>query len=349
MSQWIGAMAAARGGQGVPVPYDELPITQGTCSLIADALAVMDLYAADQFTGDRLPDQFNVLRQPNPDESRGETIVKIVNSLYWTGNAEALNGPRQDGLVDSITVVNPNSCQPVTDPADDLRIAGWLLNGVRRGRDQITHWKLNDDPRRGPMGESPLKRCATALDTYGWAYRYLADFFANGGNPSHTLRSKIELDGAKITELAEEWVAARRQQRPAFIPPWLEYNEGSGANDLHSVVEVLGFAAAEVARAVNLPVSLANAPTAGYSLQYRNTNEEFRRWLAVSLGTTWIARVERGFTTLLPYGIVAKMDPTPLFRTDLFPESGQTAPAPATAPALTADVGAGATIAELPA
>jgi hypothetical protein len=67
----------------------------------------------------------------------------------------------------------------------------------------------------------------------------------------------------------------------------------------------------------------------------------------VSLGTTWIARLERGFTTLLPEGVAAKMDPSPLYRTDLFPDES-TAPAP---PAVTAPSGAGAgvTDSEVPA
>lgn len=329
---WIGAAMSVRAGHGTPVPYDQLPITQGTCSLIADCLSVMDLYPVDELTGERVngPDRgdtYNVLRRPNPDESRGETIVKLAQSLYWTGNAMALNGSRDTaGVVDAIRVVNPNSAQHHPDPGDELRIAKWTIGTADFGRSAVSHWKLNDDPRRGPLGESPLRRCSTALDTYGWAYRYLADFFANGGNPSHTLKSKIELDGTQITELAEEWVLARRQQRPAFIPPFLEYNAESGSNDLHSTIETLGFAAAEVARMLNLPPSLANAPVIGYSLTYANTSDELRRWLVLSLRTTWMARLERGFSTLLPDGVAARLDPAPLF--DLFPESGDAPAAP---------------------
>lgn len=346
VSQWLGYVSSVRAGHGSPVPYDQLPITQGTASLIADAIAVMDLYAVDERTGQRVSEDYTVLRRPSPDESRGESLVKIVQSMFWTGNAGAMNGPRDSsGAVDAITVLNPDHLSAIPHPEDDLLIQGWRYNQRTFVRSDITHWKLNDDPRRGPMGESPLRRCSTALDTYGWAYRYLADFFANGGNPSHTLKSKVELAPEKITELATEWVDARQQRRPAFIPNWLDYSEGSGANDLHSVVEVLSFAAAEVARALNLPVSLVNAPTAGYSLQYRNTNDEFRRWLAVSLGTTWMARIERGFSTLLPDGHAARLDPSPLYRSDLFPD---TAPPEATPLAPPREVGAPTTASEVP-
>lgn len=343
VSQVIGQLAAVRAGTGVPVPYDQLPITQGTASLIADALAAMPIRPVDERTGDELElDRYPVLRQPNPEEDRADTVHKIAQALYWTGNAQALNGPvdPSTGAVLSITVLNPNSIGPDVDELDELRVRGWYLYGEWIARSRITHWKLNDDPRRGPLGSSPLQRCATALDTYGWAYRYLADYFANGGLPSSILKSKLELDPAKITELSTEWVAARQHKRPAFLPNWLELDVPPSNGELEHVIRVLGFAAAEVARALNLPVSLVNAPVEGYSLQYSNAGEEFRRWLATSLGTTWIARIERGFSQLLPDGVVARLDPSTLYRTDLYPDqSAITAPARLETPARSLEAG----------
>lgn len=332
VSQVIGQLAAVRAGTGTPVPYDQLPITQGSATLIADALAAMPLYPVDERTGAPLdPDLYPVLQQPNPDEDRADTVHKIGQALYWTGNAQALNGPidPDTGAVTAINVLNPTSIGPDVDDVDELRIRGWYLNGQWLPRTRVTHWKLNDDPRHGPLGRSPLQRCATALDTYGWAYRYLADYFANGGLPSATMKSKIELDPTKITELAREWVEARKYRRPAFLPQWLDLDVPASNGELEHVIRVLGFAAAEVARALNMPVSLVNAPVEGYSLQYSNTGEEFRRWLATSLGTTYVARVERGFSQLLPYGVAARLDPSTLYRADLYPDAQTATPAPA--------------------
>ena len=333
ITQWIGELAQVRAGTGAAVPYDQLPITQGTASLIADALGAMPLYPVDERTGRPLDSRFPVLDQPNPDEDRADTVHKIAQSLYWTGNAQALNGPlEQDGSVSAITVLNPDSVGAQVDPLDELRVRYWEVYGQQYPRQAVTHWKLNDDPRKGPLGESPLKRCATALDTYGWAYRYLGDYFAQGGNPSSIMKSKMELPPAKVTELVDEWVEARKLKRPAFLPHFLDYEVPPSSGELRDVIEVLGFAAAEVARALNLPVSLVNAPVQGYSLQYANVGEEFRRWLATSLGTTWIARIERGFSQLLPAGVAARMDPSQLYRPDLYGET--TAPATPSVPTL---------------
>src|SRR5688572_18303864 len=320
ISSWLTALMTARSGTGMPVPYDELPITVGTCQLIADALAAMPLHPVD-LDGRRTSDTFAVLEQPNPEEDRGETIHKIAQAMYWTGNGPVLNGPRDSsGAVEAITVLNPLSVDHMADPLDELRVKTWLINGQDVGRLAVTNFKLNDDPRRGPMGRSPLVQCATALDTYGWAYRSIGDHFAQGGPPNMVIKSKTELDPAKIVELSEEWISARRQTRPAFLPQWLDLEIPNTSGELAQTIEVLSMAAAEVARLLNLPVALVNAPVAGYSLQYSNVGDEFRRWLAVSLGTTWVARIERGFSQLLPPNRRARMDPSQLYRPDLFPE-----------------------------
>lgn len=325
VSQVLGELLSARSGTGTPVPYDELPITQGAVMLIADAIASMDLVAVDApRNGAPVAGEFAVLRQPNPEEDRADTLHKIVQSLFWSGNAYGLVPfeRRASGEVEAITILNPDSVGVQTDPMNDLRVAWWSIHGQRADRHRVNHWKMNDDPRKGPLGRSPLKLCATALETYGWAYRYLGDFFAGGGNPGSVLNTSIELDPAKIEEVANEWVAARKQARPAILPKWITFDVPPTSGELAETVKVLEFATSEVARMLNIPVSLVNAPVAGYSLQYSNVGDEFRRWLAVSLGTTWIARIERGFSALLPEGVYAKLDPSNLFRADLFPETG---------------------------
>lgn len=319
VSQVLGELMSARAGTGTPVPYDELPITQGVASLISDSLASMSVYPVD-LAGTPIAAEFPILARPDPDEHRADTVHKLAQSLFWTGNGYAL----KNDAADAITVLNPDSIGYTPATYNDLKIGAWTVNGELVARDQIVHWKLNDDPRAGPLGRSPLRKCQSALDTYGWAYRYLGDFFAGGGNPGSVLKSKLELDPAKVSELATEWVAARKQARPAMLPSWLDLEIPPSSGELGEVVAVLGFAAAEVARMLNLPVSLVNAPVAGYSLQYSNVGDEFRRWLAVSLGTTWVARIERGFTQMLPPGVEARLDPSTLYRPDLFPD--QTGP-----------------------
>lgn len=328
----LGALIQQRSVTGTPVPADELPITQGLVTLIADAIGDMEMYPVDRPGNDpraqRLPDRFPILEQPDPDEERADTVHKIVQSLFWKGNGWALNGEiGANGAVDAITVLDPNEVGWLPNPDHSLKVRKWTINGREVERGALTWWKINDNPTKGPLGKSPVQICSTALETYGWAYSYLADYFQLGGNPHQVFTSKLDLSPGKITELADEWIRSRQEHRPPFLPSWLDFQVPPTSQELEQVVRVLEFAAAEFARMCNVPVSLVNAPVAGYSLQYSNVGDEFRRWLAVSLGTTWIRRVERGFSQLLPTGVWCKLDPGGLFPADLFPEpAGQPAP-----------------------
>lgn len=332
---WISAAFAARSQTGTGLTVEELPIAQGLVALISDSIAAMDLYAVDgpTYTARRLPNVYHVLEQPDPDEDRGDTLHKLVQSMFWGGvnggNAWALRGPIDpvSGAVDAITVLNPDEVGWLPNPRNSLKVGRWTLNGAGYERGALVWWKLNDNPRTGPLGRSPVAMAARALDMYGWAYRYIADYFAGGGNPGSVLKSKLELPPTRIAELADEWTTARQQRRPAFLPNWLDLDIPPNSGEVASVVAVLEFAAAEFARLCNVPPTLVNAPTPGYSLTYSNTSDEFRRWLAVSLRTTWVRRLERGFSSLLPDGVYARLDPAPLFADEL------AAPSPAPAPA----------------
>lgn len=311
-------------GTASPITVDQLPIVQGLANLHADMVSQFPLNAVEEATGALITDQFAVLVQPDPTEPLGETLHKIVQSMWYTGNAFGLT------TGDAIRIQNPNSCsvQPSFDGLDDLRIEWFYIHGEQVPVEQIVLWKINDDPRRGPLGASPLARCWQAVENYAWAYRYLADYYTSGGNPSLILRSRNATDPQQAEELWLLWLTARRAGRPAVLPYDVEVEESPAPTDISDTVAVLGFCAAEICRATNTPPSLGNAPVAA-ALTYATTLDELRRWLALSFGPTWLARIERGFTSLLPEGVCARFDTSDLPRlSSLAPEPG---PVPLTA------------------
>jgi len=290
---------------GTRYAIDELPITQGLAQLHADVIASAELYAEDQ-NGNRVVNTPAVLIQPDPDEDRMITLHKLVQSLWWEGNAYALVefGQRFDVAV---KVQNPSTVAPVmfADPARDLEVAGWTVHGLPARTDQVNHWKLNDDPRRGPLGHSPLRRCWTALENYAYAYSYLATFYRSGGNPSMVLRSTIPLAPGQALEAQSQWVAGGETIR-VVDPQWL-IEAGPSAQDIGQTIAVLDFAAAEVCRATNVAPSIANVVSQG-TMTYSNVRDELTRWTILSLRPTWLRRIEDGFTRLLAPGLRARFD-----------------------------------------
>jgi hypothetical protein len=312
LDERVQAIYAARSTALSTITVDQLPIVQGLANLHADVISQFPLYAVDE-NGARVTPTPDILVQPDPTEPLGETLHAIVQSMWYTGNAVALRGR------DTIRVQNPSMCNVTGpfDPFDDRRIEGWVIHGVEVPVSRVVLWKINDDPRRGPLGASPLERCWQAVQNYAWAYRFLADYYSSGGNPSIILKSRNAADPTQADELWATWVAARQVGRPAIVPWDVEVAAAPAAGDISETVAVLEFCAAEICRATNTPASIGNAPVAA-SLTYSTTLEELRRWLVLSLSPTWLTRIERGFTTLLADGQTARFDTSELPRLDMF-------------------------------
>lgn len=294
---------------------EELPIVQGLAILHADLISSLDVYAEQN--GQRVANTPDVLEQPDPEEDRQETLHKAVQSLYWGGNAWCSWAPA--GRMSTLRVLNPNRVGYVPETLDDLRVAAWLVDGQSYAPTELLHVKLNDDPRHGPLGRSPLVTCGPALENYGWAYRYLADFFISGGNPSAVLRYNGRLSPGPVDDdtatpkrtqaqiAQDEWVTSRQAHRPAVMDNGWSLEEGPSPQDIEQTLKVLEFAAVEVCRLANVSPSIGNV-MAGGSLTYSTVVDELHRWLVLSLGPTWITRLERWLTKALPPGLHARFD-----------------------------------------
>ena len=335
VEQRIQAAAQARMST-VAMTVEDLPITQGLVQLHADLVSSLELTALDERTGRPVNDQPELVVQPDPREDREDTLHKMVQALWWGGNAPCSVARAGAGLT-SIRVLNPNQVGYEPDPFDSTWLRHWYLDGRPYPIDAIQNWKLNDDPRRGPMGRSPFQNAKSALDVYGWAYQHLLTYFAQGGNPSLVLKSSrvlspapVEEDTAGRTEaqIAQDaWITSRQLFAPAVLDPQWSIEGGPEPQDLEQIVRVLEFAGTEVARLTNVPPSIANVLAAG-SLTYSTTADELRRWLLLQLGPTWLKRIERGFTRLLPPGLVARFDQDSLTRFDVLENAAAVASAP---------------------
>lgn len=301
VSDVISALGAARIA-GAPVPADQLPVAVGLATLHADVLASMPMTA-----GRNTP---AIVTRPNPSESYADTVHKLVQSAYWKGYAALLLDRPQNPT--SASVLNPNAVTVVADSVDSTKIAEVRLNGVNIDPALIKLFNINVDPRRGPLGRSPLEAAAIPLRMYGYAYAYLSEFFEAGGNPSTVLR-RTGL-GAEIydaEQAATDWITARQARRPAVLPAGWELSVPPNNGELEAVSRILETCAVEVCRLVNAPPSLANAKSSG-SMTYSNVTSELARWLAIDLAPTWITRLENLFTDL--GGMRVEADTSSLFR-----------------------------------
>lgn len=336
VEQRVQAAAAARQAT-ISLTVEDLPIAQGLVQLHADLVSSLELVALDERTGRPVQYQPEIIAQPDPREDREDTLHKMVQALWWTGNSPC--SIAKAGPASSLRVLNPNQVGYQPDPFDTTWMTHWYLDGRPVSLDRIQNWKINDDPRKGPMGHSPFKNARQALDVYGWAYHQLLTYFAQGGNPSLVLKSARPLAPGPVPEDAagrseaqiaqDDWVTSRQLFSPAVLDPQWSLESGPEPQDLEQIVAVLEFCGTEVARLCNVPPTIANVLANG-SLTYTTTAGELRRWLLLSLGPTWLKRLERGFTSLAPAGLVARFDQDSLTRFDVLENAATVASAPVT-------------------
>jgi hypothetical protein len=337
VEQRYQAAAAARIAN-IAVTVEDLPITQGLVQLHADLVSSLELNAYDVRTNRPVNDQPMVIVQPDPREDREDTLHKIVQGLWWGGNAPVSVGRAAKPGYSTIRVLNPTVVGYEPDPFDSTWLRHWYVDGRPLELDAIHNWKINDDPRRGPLGHSPFQRARTALDVYTWAYRYLIDYFAQGGNPSLVLRSKTRLSPAPVpgdaqgrteAQIAQDdWVNSRQLYRPAVLDDQWSLEAGPPPQDLEQTIAVLQFMGAQAAQLVNVPPSIANVLSQG-SLTYSTTADELRRWLLLQLGPTWLKRIERGFTRLIgDPRLEARFEQDSLTRFDVLENAANVATAP---------------------
>lgn len=308
VSEVIGYVAAAR-IDGLPVGVDDLPITVGASTLHADTVAAMPAKTRAESPTRRVLD---LIERPDPETDYRAFVHAGTLAMFWHGYATLLLD-RPAPMTVSVEVVDP------------LRVAwttqtGWTIDGTPVPDELILAIPLMNDPRRGPLGESPLQRCHQALSMYGYAYRYLIDYFAQGGNPSsilkstHALGNAVDANGStRAQAIVSEWITARQERRPAVMDPTISLEIPNSSGELAATLSVLDYCSAEVARLLNMPGSLVNAPSNG-SLTYQNVADEMRRWIALSLKPTWMARWESTFRELTGDPTIY-LDPTDLLDT----------------------------------
>jgi HK97 family phage portal protein len=309
LSSMIGNLVSLRDGS---LPITAHPTVYGLRSLIADTVSMLPMVSLRGT--ERLEPQPSILRRPDPAEPRRATLEKIVNSLTRTGNAFLyVYDYDRDGFPLAVRVINPARVTAVLDP-DATRVAQWQINGQPVPANRIKHIPLMLDP--GPLGTSPLVACRDAFATLTMLWGFASSYWEDGGVPPYAIKHPRRLTAEQADEFATQWLEARRRRRPALLSDGLAletYPSPSASDAL--LLDGLNYFDAAIARAFLCPPSIVNVLSQS-SLTYATTTDELRRWLALSLSPSYLARIEAAFSDFTPRGQVAVFDTSNLLRTD---------------------------------
>jgi HK97 family phage portal protein len=276
----------------------------------------LDVYRAGRrLEAGQLP---SIARRPSLDmDDLSEFVGQTVTSLMATGNAYwMLNRPTGSGVND-LELLDPHEVGAARDP--QTRRVAFEYRGLTYGTDQIKQVALLRLPGQ-PAGLGPIQAAQHELRGALELRDYSALWFSQSKIPSGILTSDQALSAEDAKRYRDAWngtdstpvdnpsgvrVLGRGTDfKPLFLKPadaqWLESRQ---------------YSTTEIARLFGVPASLLMAAVDGSAMTYQNVQQE---WIAFSRFTlaSYLRKIERALTTVLPAGQTARFNYDALLRTD---------------------------------
>jgi hypothetical protein len=255
-----------------------------------------------------------VLRQPDPEEPREATFVRIVEDLVLFPEAFAVVLERDaDGFPSRFRYVPHETVEPAdwVDPYDPYaaphrryRVDSHLVDA----RDVIrfpSHW-----PGLLITGGRTL-RTSILLE------RAAARFSQVEIPPGYIKNNGPDIDPAKVDELLDGWSAARATRQTGYLNALLDFVTPSFDPSQLQLVEARRWQTTEVGRLMNLPSRYLNAQSES-SMTYSNVESEKRDLVDLSL-RPYVRALEARLSLddVCPHGQTVRLDLDDFYRGDL--------------------------------
>lgn len=324
-----------RKGWGPMSPW-EIPTVVACRRVLSDTVMQLPLTAMRSRRPARI--QPPLYRRPDPNEPYWLTMARTVDNL--TGWGRAWLQPTAWDAADyplAIRVLDADRCSPHFDTAGNMIEIVTNDDGRRHGVNTAdgVYWLPYGVPRKGSGGESPIAGCMRAVE-YLSALWDMAGSFWEAGFPSMAVKIATRLADGDAQKIKDQVMSSwARRHEPAVID-----NNGTleplGNSAVESqLIESIGAANMEIARAFGVMPSIVNVESAG-ALTYSTTQAEFQKWKALGLGP-YLTRIEDVYTQMTQFGINARFDTNELTRADDLARAQYFQIATGGAPWLTAD------------
>ena len=289
-----------------------IPAAYRCVQLISDSIASLpfDSYRDDT----RVDPTPQILRQPDPSQTRVETLGAAVSSLVMRGNAYFLLGNRDRfGFPQTAILVSPDAVS--INIANDGTII-YRVNGREYSADEILHIRGGVLTPGSISGAGPLQlqRRTLALSLSG--DEAAAEAHVSGSIPSGVISSPSELTQDEASILKQNFVKAHggRQKSPAVLTGGLSYQPLSWSPDDLQLLESRRYSAEQICTIFGVPNHLVGVPLAD-SKTYSNVQQDNRAFVTFTL-RGYMSRIEQSFSGLIPRGQVALFDTDDFERAD---------------------------------
>ena len=310
----VAAYAVPTWFRGVTIITDvagQLPMRAHRGGMHSDQLEVVE--------PELINPQPRILVDPSPYSTRAEVVRYLVNSLVMRGNAYAwLNGHNAEGYATMMVPVNP----------DEVSVR-WAKNGVNkvyewRGTEMVEGFDFLHIKLMGllnePTGIGPLQAAALTLGYSLDAMQFGGDFFKGSATPAGVIEHPGRLDEGEAEKLRIQWEAQHNGGRgTGVLSGGIKYAPISITPEQAQFLATRAFDNQQIATILGIPQHLLNAgQPAGTasSLTYTNLQMILNEFYRMTLGPTYMSRIEDGLTRVLPRGQSVRFDTSELLRAD---------------------------------
>lgn len=285
------------------------PYARGV-NLIADTVSLFPIQA--ELGTNPLTERFPILEQPNPDESREDTISGMVRALINHGNAVAILGPPTRRTMASFIIpVDPQRVSARRTPAGRRQ---YRIDDRDYDQDQILHLKIR--ARTGELaGRGAIQAFREALGLILETENYTADFFGNDAMPAGVLQVKgRDLTTEEAAELKLQWRMNLAHRDVAVTEEDVEFKPLAANAEEAQLIEARTFNLASAALMLDLDPEWLGAPNT--TRTYQNLEQRHTHLLRFTL-MRYVARIEFGFSQLIrPTAARARMNVDQFLRSD---------------------------------
>lgn len=259
-----------------------------------------------------------LLSQPDPTETYRNSVIKIMYSLLFRGNAYLkINTRDGNAQVRSVYVLNPDEISVTGDARNLYPEYRWFDRMMVHGRD-IVHIPLNLYPGRW-TGISPIEAYRLGLEGIHAEQRHARNIMVNDGSPSGLLKvHRPTMTRTEAQEILNVWTAADglNKKGPRVISDEADFDALTFSPVDMQFIEQRKFSVQEIARLLGLDPFFLGEQSGG-SMTYSTTESLLRFLVTTTVGPEYLVPIEEAFSSLLPRGKTARFNVDEILRADL--------------------------------
>lgn len=323
LAEMIAAGPGARStvsSAGIPVGTDSalrLGAVWRSVNLIADLVAGFPVDPFRRQAGVRIPIEPapTILTDPSPGMLDLDWRRTVLVSWLLRGNAAGLvSSTDRLGYPTGIELAHPDELTIAKDRGRyRYRLAGrehelWPLGDL---------WHVPAFTFPGSrVGLSPISYAAESIGLGIAVRQFGSQWFRDGGHPTGILTTEQEV-GPDLARLIKNRFldATRGSREPAVLGAGVAYNAIQISPDDSQFLETTRANVADVSRYFGVPPELIGGESGG-SLTYANVEQRALDLLTYTV-SSWVLRLEKSLTALMPRGQYAKLNVDSLLRTSL--------------------------------